>query len=93
MQKLKTCVQVTSTLFSNKRARWKSGGIPKMALLYDARPYFSNVLDDVRRHLAFSHDSANWLEVTLMLLLSPPGIGKTQFARQVDQLLASAAFF
>ena len=72
-----------------ERFQMKPSGIPEMASLYDALPNFSDVLDDVRRHVALSHDSADGLEVTPMLLLGKPGIGKTHFARQVADLIGT----
>ena len=60
-----------------------------MAFLYDAPPNFADVLDDVKRHVALSQDSADGLEVTPMLLLGAPGIGKTHFARQMADLIGT----
>ena len=50
----------------------KPSGIPETAPLYDAPPNFTDVLDDVRRHVALSHDGADGLEVTPMLLRASP---------------------
>lgn len=72
-----------------ERFQMKPSGIPEMAPLYDALPNFTDVLDDVRRHVALSHDSSDGLEVTPMLLLGQPGIGKTHFARQVADLIGT----
>ena len=72
-----------------ERFQMKPSGIPDMAPLYDALPNFTDVLDDVRRHVALSHDSADGLEVTPMLLLGQPGIGKTHFARQMAGLIGT----
>lgn len=72
-----------------ERFQMKPSGIPDMAPLYDALPNFTDVLDDVRRHVALSHDSADGLEVTPMLLLGSPGIGKTHFARQMAELIGT----
>ncbi|ABM35681.1 AAA family ATPase [Polaromonas naphthalenivorans] len=72
-----------------ERFQMKPSGIPEMAPLYDALPNFTDVLDDVRRHVALSHDSTDGLEVTPMLLLGQPGIGKTHFARQVADLIGT----
>jgi ATP-dependent Lon protease len=47
------------------------------------------VLDDVRRHVALAQDSRDGLEVTPMLLLGPPGIGKTHFAKRLAELLGT----
>src|SRR3990167_8635187 len=67
----------------------KPRGIPDMAALYDQLPNFTDVLDDVRRHVALAQDSSDGLEVTPLLLLGPPGIGKTNFARQLAELLGT----
>ena len=72
-----------------ERFQMKPSGIPEMAPLYDALPNFADVLDDVRRHVALSQDSADGLEVTPMLLLGQPGIGKTHFARQMAELIGT----
>ena len=72
-----------------ERFQMKPSGIPEMAPLYAALPNFTDVLDDVRRHVALSQDSADGLEVTPMLLLGQPGIGKTHFARQMAELIGT----
>ena len=72
-----------------ERFQMKPSGIPEMAPLYDALPNFTDVLDDVRRHVALSHDSSDGLEVTPMLLLGQPGIGKTHFAKQLADLIGT----
>lgn len=70
-----------------QRFQVKPSGIPEMASLYAQLPNFTDVLDDVRRQVALAQDSRDGLEVTPMLLLGPPGIGKTHFARQLAALL------
>jgi ATP-dependent Lon protease len=72
-----------------ERFQVKPAGIPDMAPLYDALPNFHEALDDVRRHVALAQDSRDGLEVTPMLLLGPPGIGKTHFAKQLADLLGT----
>ena len=67
----------------------KPSGVPNMAGLYHALPNFTEVLDDVKRHVALAQDSRDALEVTPMLLLGPPGIGKTHFARKLAELLGT----
>ncbi len=71
------------------RFQVKPHGVPNMAPLYDALPNFTGVLDDVKRHVALAQDSPDGLEVTPMLLLGPPGIGKTHFAKQLADLLGT----
>ena len=76
-----------------ERFQVKPSGLPAMAHLYEELPNFAEVLDDVRRQLALCHDSRDALEITPMLLLGPPGIGKTHFAREVAQLLGTGLGF
>lgn len=72
-----------------ERFQVQPSGIPEMGELYTELPNFTDALDDVKRHLALSHDSGDGLEVTPMLLLGPPGIGKTHFARKLAELLGT----
>lgn len=72
-----------------ERFQIKPSGIPDMASLYEQLPNFTDALDDVKRHVALSQDSRDGLEVTPMLLLGPPGIGKTHFARKLAELLGT----
>ena len=67
----------------------KPSGVPDMAALYDQLPNFGEPLDDLRRHVALSQDSQDNLELTPMLLLGPPGVGKTHFARKIADLLGT----
>ncbi|RYG14545.1 MAG: AAA family ATPase [Burkholderiales bacterium] len=72
-----------------ERFQVKPSGVPDMAALYEQLPNFSEVLDDVKRHVALSQDCRDGLEVTPMLLLGAPGIGKTHFARKLAELLGT----
>jgi hypothetical protein len=72
-----------------QRFQVKPSGVPDMAGLYEQLPNFTEVLDDVKRHVALAQDSRDGLEVTPMLLLGPPGIGKTHFARHLAELLGT----
>ncbi|MBP6898957.1 MAG: AAA family ATPase [Burkholderiaceae bacterium] len=76
-----------------ERFQVKPGGLPAMDHLYEQLPNFHEVLDDIRRQLALCHDSRDALEITPMLLLGPPGVGKTHFAREVAQLLGTGMGF
>lgn len=75
------------------RFQVKPSGLPAMEHLYDELPNFHEVLDDLRRQLALCSDSRDALEITPMLLLGPPGVGKTHFAREVSQLLGTGLGF
>jgi ATP-dependent Lon protease len=76
-----------------QRFQVKPGGLPAMSHLYEEMPNFSEVLDDLKRQLALCHDSSDALELTPMLLLGPPGVGKTHFARQLSALLGTGFGF
>ena len=71
------------------RFQVKPSGVPDMRGLYDLLPNFTDVLDDVKRHVALSQDCRDGLEITPTLLLGMPGIGKTHFAKQLAQLLGT----
>jgi ATP-dependent Lon protease len=76
-----------------ERFQVKPSGVPSMDHLYDDLPNFGEVLDDVKRQLALCTDSRDALEITPMLLLGPPGVGKTHFARALSQLLGTGLGF
>jgi ATP-dependent Lon protease len=76
-----------------ERFQVKPSGLPAMEHLYDELPNFTEVLDDLKRQLALCQDSRDALEITPMLLLGPPGIGKTHFAQQVAALLGTGLGF
>ncbi len=76
-----------------ERFQVKPSGLPAMEGLYDELPNFHEVLDDVRRQVALCADSGDALEITPLLLLGPPGIGKTHFARQLADLLGTGHGF
>jgi ATP-dependent Lon protease len=76
-----------------QRFQVKPSSLPVMEHLYDTLPNFHEVLNDVRRQLALCEDSRDSLEITPMLLLGPPGVGKTHFAREIAQLLGTGMGF
>ena len=71
----------------------KPSGLPEMDELYEDLPNFSEVLDDIKRQLALCVDSKDRLELTPMLLLGDPGIGKTHFAKRISKLLGTGFGF
>ena len=76
-----------------ERFQVKPSGLPAMDHLYDELPNFHAALDDIKRQLALCQDSRDALEIAPMLLLGPPGIGKTHFAREIAQLLGTGMGF
>ncbi|MEK8044867.1 AAA family ATPase [Ideonella margarita] len=76
-----------------ERFQVKPSGLPAMEHLYDELPNFHPVLDDVKRQLALCEHSRDALDITPMLLLGPPGVGKTHFARELAQLLGTGMGF
>src|SRR6266850_446419 len=65
----------------------------KMEGLFQELPNFTQVLEDIRKHLALCVDSNDSIELPPMLLLGEPGIGKTHFARKLAHLLGTGFGF
>jgi ATP-dependent Lon protease len=72
-----------------ERFQVKPSGVPDMAGLYATLPNFHAALDDIKRHVALCQDCRDGLDMTPMLLLGPPGIGKTHFAKKLADLLGT----
>ncbi|HEY9396987.1 MAG TPA: AAA family ATPase [Burkholderiales bacterium] len=71
----------------------KPAGIPAMAHLYEELPNFTEVLHDIKKQIALCASSEDALELTPMLLLGDPGIGKTHFGRRIAELLSTGFGF
>ncbi len=71
----------------------KPSALPEMDALFDELPNFTEVLEDIRKHLALCVGSSDSVELPPMLLLGEPGIGKTHFARKLSQLLGTGFGF
>ena len=76
-----------------ERFQVKPSGLPVMDRLYDELPNFHDALNDLKRQIALCQDSGDALEIMPMLLLGPPGVGKTHFAREVANLLGTGMGF
>lgn len=71
----------------------KPAAMPDFDALEQELPNFGEVLDDVRKQMALCLETEDPLELTPMLLLGEPGIGKTHFARRLAQLLGTGHGF
>jgi len=71
----------------------KPSALPAMERLFAEMPNFTEVLEDIRKHLALCIDSNDSVELPPMLLLGEPGIGKTHFARKLAELLGTGFGF
>ena len=71
------------------RLQIKPSGTSKMSASYQALPNFTEVLDGVKRHIALSQECRDGLEVTPILLLGLPGIGKIYFAKKLADFLGT----
>jgi ATP-dependent Lon protease len=68
----------------------KPSALPEMDTMLDELPNFTEVLEDIRKHLALCIDS---IDLPPILLLGEPGSGKTHFARKIAQLLGTGFGF
>ncbi len=75
-----------------KRLHVKPSGLPTMTHLYEELPNFSKPLDAIKRQLALCLTEGA-LEITPMLLLGDPGIGKTLFAHKLAKILYTSVGF
>ena len=71
----------------------KPGRMPDFDALEQELPNFAEVLNDLRKQLALCMETEDPLEISPMLLLGDPGIGKTHFAKRLSQLLGTGFGF
>jgi ATP-dependent Lon protease len=71
----------------------KPGRMPDFDALEEELPNFAEVLVDLRKQLALCMETEDALEISPMLLLGDPGIGKTHFAKRLSQLLGTGYGF
>ncbi len=71
----------------------KPAQMPDFDALEEDLPNFAEPLADLRRQLALCLETEDTLEITPMLLLGDPGIGKTHFARKLSKLLGTGYGF
>jgi ATP-dependent Lon protease len=67
--------------------------MPDFDGLANELPNFAEVLGDLRKQIALCMETEDPLEISPMLLLGDPGIGKTHFARRLSQLLGTGFGF
>lgn len=71
------------------RVQVKLSGIGEVSHLYDNHPNFREVTDEIKRSVALSASNSSNVEITPILLLGEPGIGKTYFAKKLADLLST----
>jgi ATP-dependent Lon protease len=71
----------------------KPSGVPAMDPLYDELPNFHDPLDDIKKQIALAVSGTDAMELTPILLLGEPGIGKTHFGKRISHLLATGFGF
>lgn len=74
--------------FGNRRQLSKAPKLDKLTLLREQFPNFSQAIDMIEGAFALSHISPNgYLQISPLLLLGPPGVGKTAFVQSLGKLI------
>ena len=76
-----------------ERLNVKPSSVGALDALYTELPNFREVLDDIRKQMVLAASASDPLEIAPILLLGPPGIGKTHFAKRLSQLLGTGFGF
>jgi ATP-dependent Lon protease len=76
-----------------ERLNVKPSSAAALDALYAELPNFREVLDDIRKQMALAASASDPLEIAPILLLGPPGIGKTHFAKRLSHLLGTGFGF
>lgn len=61
--------------------------------LYESSPNFTEVIDALRKHMSLAISGNEPMQITPILLLGDPGLGKTHFAKSVAKILGTGFEF
>jgi len=61
--------------------------------LYESSPNFTEVIDDFKKHMSLAISGNEPMQITPILLLGEPGLGKTHFAKCVAKILGTGFEF
>ncbi len=78
---------------SPERFLVKPSKMPEIEKLRQSIPNFNEPLDDIERQLSLCLDSGDPIELTPILLLGNPGVGKTHFAQELASILKTKSEF
>lgn len=61
--------------------------------LYESSPNFTEVIDNFKKHMSLAISGNEPMQITPILLLGEPGLGKTHFAKSVAKILGTGFEF